>query len=414
LIRQFACMLSSQKRIIYTIPKFTNVCKMKNTVFLILVLSGFIFTARSQSTDDVLNLLIQKNIVSQKDADSIRAEAAIAAQTNLAKVKAFPVNAGKKITIAGYTQVRYQALEEAGNPDGFDIRRARLDVKGNISPYWSYHVQFDLAGTPKLIDAYTELKINDYLNFTIGQAKIPFSLENLTSSNKLELIDRSQAVEALVARGKDVGGNQNGRDIGIQVGGTILKLKDRPVVDYRLGVYNGSGINIADNNENKDIAARLIVHPIPGLDISAAFYDGSRFVPEKTEVKVDIKDSIVVSKTSAKTFNRDRYGFDLNYDWNNLAVRCEYIHGTDDKTNREGYYVQAGYYFLQKKLQLIAKYDFYDPDKVKVNDASTWYVLGANYNFNPNVRLQANYTFKQEQGTSINNNFASIQFQIGF
>jgi len=379
---------------------------MKKVLLIIAIWGGLVFSAKSQSTDDVLNLLIQRNVVSQKDADSIRAEAAIAAQANLAKVKAFPINAGKKITIAGYTQVRYQVLEETGKIDGFDIRRARLDVKGVISPYWSYRVQFDLAGTPKLIDAYAELKLNDYFNFTIGQAKIPFSLENLTSSNKLELIDRSQAVEALVARGKDVGGNQNGRDIGIQLGGTILKLKDRPVVDYRVGIYNGSGINTADNNEKKDYAARLILHPVTGLDISGALYNGSRFVPE-------VKTGTVVT-TPSKNVDRNRYGFDLNYDLKNLAIRGEYVHGTDDVTDRQGYYIQGGYYFLEKKLQLIAKYDFYDANKAIAKDASTWYVFGANFNFNTNVRLQANYTVKQEEGTSIDNNFASIQFQIGF
>jgi phosphate-selective porin len=380
---------------------------MKRILFLVVTFCGaLVFESKAQSTDDVLNLLIQRNIVSQKDADSIRAEAAIAAQANLAKVKSFPVNAGKKITLAGYTQVRYQALEEAGKIDGFDIRRARLDVKGAISPYWSYRVQFDLAGTPKLIDAYAELKINDFFNFTVGQAKIPFSLENLTSSNKLELIDRSQVVEALTARGKDVIGNHNGRDIGVQLGGTILKLKDRPLVDYRLGVYNGTGINTTDTNEKKDIAARLITHPITGLDISAGLYNGTRYIAE-------VKTGSVVT-TPARNVDRDRLGLDLNYDWNNLAIRAEYIHGKDDATKREGYYVQGGYYFLQKKLQLLAKYDFYDADKSKADDASTWVVLGANLNFNANTRLQVNYTFKQEEGTSINNNYASVQLQIGF
>ena len=370
---------------------------MKKVVFITLILGGWIFAAHAQSTNDILNVLIQKNLVSQQDADSIRSEAAIAAQADLAKVKDFPVNAGKKIQVTGYTQVRYQALEETGKIDGFDIRRARLDVKGNITPYWGYRVQFDLAGTPKLIDAYAELKLNDYFNFTIGQAKIPFSLENLASSNKLELIDRSQAVEALVARGKDVGGNQNGRDIGIQVGGTVLKLGDRPVVDYKLGIFNGSGINAADKNENKDIAARLIVHPVQGLDISGAWYNGS-----------------VYGSDTKKTVNRDRYGFDLGYTYNNLALRSEYIHGTDDQKDRDGYYIMAGYSFLQKKAQLLAKYDFYDADKSTSDDASIWIVLGANYNLNPNTRLQLNYSIKQEEGTSVDNNFLALQFQIGF
>lgn len=379
---------------------------MKKLLFLTLILFAFVLSSRAQSTDDILNVLIQKNLIAQKDADSLRAEAAIAAQANLSKIKAFPVNAGKKITIAGYSQVRYQALVEPGKIDGFDIRRARLDVKGTISPYWAYRVQFDLAGSPKLIDAYAELKLNDYFNFTIGQAKIPFSLENLTSSNKLELIDRSQAVEALVARGKDVGGNQNGRDIGVQLGGTLWKLKDRPVLDYRLGVYNGSGINVADANEKKDFASRLIVHPVAGLDLSAALYNGSRYVPE-------VKTGTVVT-TPAKNVDRNRYGFDLSYDYKNLGIRGEYLHGTDELTDREGYYIQGGYYFLEKKLQLLAKYDFYDANKSKADDASTWIVLGANYNFNANARLQFNYTIKQEEGTSIDNNYASLQFQIGF
>lgn len=379
---------------------------MKIPVLITLILFVFVLSSRAQSTDDILNVLIQKNLIAQKDADSLRAEAAIAAQTNLAKIKAFPINAGKKITVAGYTQVRYQALDEPGKIDGFDIRRARLDVKGAISPYWGYRVQFDLAGSPKLIDAYAELKLNDYFNFTIGQAKIPFSLENLTSSNKLELIDRSQAVEALVARGKDVGGNQNGRDIGVQLGGTIWKLKDRPVLDYRMGVYNGSGINTTDTNEKKDFATRLIVHPVVGLDLGAALYNGSRFVPE-------VKTGTVVT-TPAKNVDRNRYGFDLSYDYKNLGIRGEYLHGTDELTDREGYYIQGGYYFLEKKLQLLAKYDFYDANKSKADDASTWLVFGANYNFNANTRLQFNYTIKQEEGTSIDNNYASLQFQIGF
>ena len=379
---------------------------MKELIIFLLLLIGLGSQVSSQTTDDVLNLLVQKNVVSQKDADSISAEAAMAAQANQAKVKAFPVNAGKKIQFSGYTQMRYQVLDEVGKVDGFDIRRARLDVKGNISPYWSYRVQFDLVGSPKLIDAYSELKLNDYFNFTIGQAKIPFSLENLTSSNKLELIDRSQVVEALVARGKDVGGNQNGRDIGILLGGTLLKLKDRPVVDYRLGIYNGSGINTLDNNENKDYTARLMLHPIVGLDISGALYKGTRFIPE-------VKTGTVVT-TPSKNVTRDRLGFDLNYDWKNLAIRAEYIKGTDDQVDRDGYYLQGGYYFLQKKFELIAKYDFYDTDMEKADNASTWYVFGANYNFNPNTRLQVNYTFKEEEGTSISNNFLGVQFQIGF
>jgi phosphate-selective porin len=379
---------------------------MKRALLITIVLGGLVFSVKSQTTDDILNILIRKNLIAQKEADSIRAEAAIAAQANQAKVKTFPVSAGKKIGFAGYTQVRYQAMEETGKADGFDIRRARLDIKGNISPYWAYRLQFDLAGTAKIIDAYAELKLNDYFNFTIGQSLIPLSLENLTSSSKYEMIDFAQSVDALAARGKDVVGNQNGHDLGIQVGGTLLKMKNRPVLDYRLGVFNGSGINVADNNEAKDFAGRLVAHPVAGLDLGMAIYSGSRFVPE-------VKTGAVVT-TSSKNVTRDRYGFDLNYELKNFSLRSEYLHGTDDAIDREGYYMQGGYYFLDKKLQVMAKYDFYDADKDVAENASTWVVLGANLNLNANTRIQFNYTFKQEEGTSINNNLAAVQAQIGF
>jgi hypothetical protein len=385
---------------------------MKKLILILVLLGGFGSLLQAQTTDDVLNLLIQKNVVSQKDADSIRAEAAIAEQAKQAKVKSFPVNAGKKIQLSAYTQIRYQQLEEAGKVDGFDIRRARVDLKGNLTPFLLYRLQFDLATTAKLIDAYAEINLNRYFNFTIGQAKIPFSLENVTNDSKLDFIDRSQGVEALVARSKDVVGNQNGRDVGIQLGGTILKLKDRPVLDYNVAILDGAGINVVDNNERKDVSSRIILHPISGLDLAGSYYNGSRFIPGTAAVKTN--GVVTTPAVDPKSVERNRYGFDLNYEWKNLALRAEYINGTDDQIKREGYYFTAGYYFLQKKLQVLGRYDFYDTDKAKADNASTWYVVAANYSFTPNIRLQANYTFKQEEGTSINNNYAAVQFQIGF
>jgi len=74
----------------------------------------------------------------------------------------------------------------------------------------------------------------------------------------------------------------------------------------------------------------------------------------------------------------------------------------------------AGYYFLQRKVQVVGKYDFYDADLSKADNASSWAVLGANYFFNSNTKLQANYTIKMEEDLEIDNNMANIQLQIGF
>jgi phosphate-selective porin len=371
--------------------------------FYLLFFALLIGKVYSQSTNDMLNLLITNKAVTQEQADSLRADAAIKQQDTDANKKSFLVSAARQIQLAGYTQIRYQALDEKGKKDGFDIRRVRLDVKGNITPFFAYRIQTDLADKPKILDACAEIKLNDYFNITVGQFRIPFSLENLTSMSKFELIDFSQAVDALAARGKDVIGNQNGRDIGIQVGGALLKKEANTLVEYRLGVFNGSGINIADTaNKAKDVAGRLIINPVKGLSIGASYYNGwGKAIRPTTEF---------VGRSQA----RNRFGVEVSYTSTRLSLKGEYIQGKDGKTDRAGWYALAGYYIIPQRLQVVGKYDTYDPDTSADDNVTTNYVAGVNYNFNMWSRIQAFYTIREEQGTSVNNNYFSIQYQIGF
>ncbi|MDP4208318.1 MAG: porin [Bacteroidota bacterium] len=375
---------------------------MKKYAFILIL-----FLARSgyaQTTNDILNVLVQRKLVTQEEADSLRADDAIKQQEADAKKNSFQITAAKKIQLAGYSQVRYQNLEETGKKSGFDIRRARLDFKGNISPYFGYRLQSDFGGTSvKLLDAFAEVKLADYFNLTIGQQKVALSYENQISDNKSENIDRSQVVEALVARSKDVIGNHNGRDIGVQANGSLFKINDLPLLDYYVGLFNGAGINTsADNNSAKDVAARLVFHPVKGLDLGGSYYDGVGYYLVNSTDK------------ASKSEKRKRWGLELSYEWNNLTLHSEYLKGKDNVITRDGYYVQLGYFILPQKFQAVGKYDSYDPNKDKANDASKVYTLGVNYFFNPNAKVQLAYNFKEEQGTAVNNNFAVIQFQIGF
>jgi phosphate-selective porin OprO/OprP len=369
----------------------------------ILLLFASISRIYAQSTNDVLNLLVSNNTISQEQADSIRADAAIKQQETDANKKSFFVNAARQLKLSGYTQVRYQALDEANKKDGFDIRRARLDLTGVLTPYLSFRLMTDFADKPKIMDAYAEVKFNDYFNLTIGQFRIPFSIENLTPVRTFELIDFSQAVDAMVSRNKDVIGNQNGRDIGIQLGGAIWKKGTNNLVEYRIGVVNGSGINIADTaNEGKDIVGRLVFNPVKGFSFGGSYYNGWGKAIKPT------------SSYKGKSQPRSRFGVEASYTGNRLSARGEYIQGTDGETDKAGWYTWVGYYIIRQKLQVIAKYDTFDPDQSKEDNISTNYVVGANFSFNSWSRLQAFYTFREEEGAAVNNNYFSLQFQIGF
>ena len=366
----------------------------------VLVIS--ILETKAQSTDDVLNLLINKNLIQQSDADSIRAEFAIKQQDAKEKQKTFGINARRSLQISGYSQIRFQSMQEAGKPDYMDIRRARLDFRGQISPTWDYRLQLEFATAPKILDATITFKPYDYLKVQAGQFKVPFSLENLAQSNLMESIDRSQVVEALVARGKDVLGNHNGRDIGLQLFGSALKLKEKFVVDYFIAAFNGQGINTTDVNESKDLAGRIVLHPVAGLDIGGSTYIGY----DK------------IGTTTAKNQVRNRFGGELSYTWKNLAIKGEYIEGEDDAVKKAGYYAQASYFIFPKKFQILAKYDSFDADKDKEdkasNQISNWYIGGLTWFFNDWAKLAVNYTYKAEKGTKVNNDLISAQAQISF
>lgn len=370
-------------------------------IFLSLLILLIAANSFSQTSNDILNLLVANKSITQQQADSIRAESAINQQAADAAKKSFFLTAARQVQVTGYSQVRFQILDEKGKKDGFDIRRARLDLKGAISPYFAYRLQTDFAEKPKIIDAYGEIKLADYFMITAGQFKIPLSLENLTSSNKLEMIDRSQVVEALVARGKDVIGNHNGRDIGIQFSGSFLKINGLPFAEYRLGVFNGSGINAADTaNEAKDIAGRLLLTPVKGLSFGAAYYSGW--------------DKALKPDVAGKSQARNRLGFEISYVAPRLSIKGEYIKGKDGKTNRAGWYVQTGYFLIAQRLQVLAKYDSYDTNTSVADNRSVLYVFGTNYNFNNWSRLQVFYTIRTEEGPKVNNNYLSVQYQIGF
>ena len=357
--------------------------------------------SKAQTNDDLLNVLIKKNLITQQEADSIRAEQAVKAQAKLDKDKENQHNitiGSRALQISGLVQARYQGFEQKGVNNAFDLHRARLDAKGNITDQWSYEVYTEFAASVKLIDAYTAYKFADYLKFTVGQFKLPFSNENLVADSQLEFIDRSQGVEALVSRSKDVIGNSNGRDIGAQLSGAFAKIDDRYLFDYAFGIFNGAGYNVTtDNNNHKDFSGRLVIHPVKNLDFGGSIYRG---------------EGIPTGSTVSQT--RNRYGFDGKYVIGALSLNAEYIHGTDAAVQRQGWFGQVGYYVIPQ-IQLVARYDTYDPNSVITTDRSTIYAGGVNFIFNKWTKLAVDYLDKREQtATQIKNNIFEAQLQIAF
>ncbi len=383
---------------------------MKNIRILSLLVFSFLILTRvspaaESEADQLLNFLTERKVVTTVEAAGFRADLAVKKQSEKETQKEFLVIAGKMIKISGYTQARY--LNDKSKNDAFDIRRARLDLKGDITERFDYRTQIDFGGgtsssttgataySTKLLDATIGYKVNSNLKLTAGQFKIPFSQENLTSSPKLETINRSQIVEALVARGTDVIGNQNGRDIGIQASGSILSNN---LFDFAFGVFNGSGINTSDLNEQKDFIGRLVFHPLKAWSIGGSYYAGR----------------YTLATAPTRKYDRDRVGAELAYTKGPISFKGEYIIGNDDATNKAGWYLQTGYFFVQSKFQGVFRFDTYDPNIKVYKDQKNVYTLGGNWYFNKWAFLQVNYELKDDLSKEIDNNALTSQFTLQF
>src|SRR5919197_1926437 len=106
--------------------------------------------------------------------------------------------------LSGYLQPRFQAV---GDSARFVLRRARFAIEGNITAWASYRAQIEMhtlgaSATPPaspLTLSATDLWVrvtHGRWGGTVGQFRVPFSLESLLSSTTVETTERSRIVNA--------------------------------------------------------------------------------------------------------------------------------------------------------------------------------------------------------------------------
>jgi len=235
------------------------------------------------------------------------AQAALPADTSA--VKAAPAKKPwyESFSIRGYGQARYNRLLETnkdlrceqcdrswGDKGGFFIRRARIIFSGFVHPNVFIYLQPDFASSAgttgniaQLRDWYVDVgvdKSNEF-RFRIGQSKVPYSFENMQSSQNRLPLDRADATNSA---------NSNERDLGVFFYWAPKRIRDRfkSLVDdglkgsgdygvFAFGVYNGQTANRAEANNDPHAVARLTWPFAIGnqlIEASAAGYTGKYVV----------------------------------------------------------------------------------------------------------------------------------------
>lgn len=324
----------------------------------------------------------------------------------------YSLRAGSKM------QFRYTFHDkDSGKADvmNLTLRRAELYFGGNI---YSKEVQYVVAlaaekFTLQLLDFYVFWTPHEEFNARIGFFKVPFGRQRMASSSRLLLQDRSITASAFT----------QGRDSGLDIYGFPLDGR----MEYHVAVFQGAGEDPTkwDNGDNLDnkfmYVLNLRYNPFGRYD----YYD---------ETDIRYSDTLKATIGTAVVFNgkvndekiRDTdtilgvVDFGIKYrgfSWNNEYYIRTVNPEDGDTIDSDGFFTQAGYFVMPKKLEIALRYSMLDPDKDTPNDLQREYSLGLNYYFRTHrSKIQSDIThFVTEVGEHTEHeNIFRLQYHILF
>jgi opacity protein-like surface antigen len=339
---------------------------------------------------------------------------------NLTSQEAFNVNRAR-IGVRGTglpldSKVNYFVLLEMGNnaiTEGTGAFAKATDASITLNHIKGARVRMGLFKYPGAEEGLQAIHVFDYVNFT-----------EVTNQLLLERIPNTDGDLNtnlyLPGRGGLLGDEQNAfyngvsafRDVGIQVFDAFHVGNWEH--SYAVMYGNGNGLNLSDNDDEKDVYFYLSTERVYGG--KGPFREGLKFFAWMQDGKRSL-DRTADGVFNPEKFDRERSGLGVKYKKGNWRFTAEYMKGEGmifvgpDKPTYDqngggpngdgatgeasGYYVDAGYRFPKSKWQVDLRYDFYDRLE---DDAleSEWQTitLGANYHFNRKTRFTFNYAMR--------------------
>ena len=302
--------------------------------------------------------------------------------------------------------VKLPGTERAGDSKGsFRIRRAKLKFEGWAFKNWlQYEVQTNWPGisSANLANYLEDANINwdvtkgkKTFMIKFGQYKVPFGLQELTSSGSQQFVDRSLVSNAYF----------RGRDTGLTVWGVLGANK----FEYRAGIFNGNGLTRSTNDNDKfQMNARVTFQP---NGVSAlGTYSGAHQSESDFESKglgkpiftisaaVEQNDLANVATDLKTNIKSTLYEVDTMFKHKGFSATGAYIWGerqpqiTSPSFDTQGYYMQAGFLLKPETWEIAARYGQQDPNKSISNDKITEIRGGLNYFYARHVlKVQADF-----------------------
>jgi phosphate-selective porin OprO/OprP len=320
-----------------------------------------------------------------------------------------------------YTHLDFDAATTGVDTNEFRVRRFKLYMNGfAFDPRLTWRFQADFAAPSARIfdDGWLNWKFSDAASVQGGQYKTPFSRQELYNDGVLQFPERSLATDAF----------KPSRDIGVMGAGSFGK----GVFAYQAGVFGGGGQNTLRTDSHVMPVVRLVWNAVGTMGASEADLQDHRtpalsfgvdaFQNEVRKTAANAFDVLVLNYTgpagwvgrNIPLFDTDEeihvksWELEVQLKWRGLSMQGEYFKGRAEgdasgvKVYAYGWYAQAGFFILPKKLDLAARYSFVDYNQSLSNDgvsiintAATWY-FRAN-----NLKLVIDYSRTHRQRASL-------------
>jgi phosphate-selective porin OprO and OprP len=376
--------------------------------------------AEAVSVEDRLNAL-EKNLTAvQKENADLKKQLGWDGKTPLVLAK--PAGKESKLNVGGYIQGQVEFGEDpdsryTGIQDRALLRRARLNVAGSFQEQFDFKLEGDFGANAlseqtgyraAITDAFINWNRYSAANVKFGQFKTPFGYEQLVSDTKVITVERSLGNDRIT----------DGRQVGLGVSGDFLDKK----LGYSVGAFNGSGVNNSFNDNNSFLYA--------GRATGVA-YEG-KLAKKDARLAVGVNGLTthddVITKTGFGfvgnnfTGRRTAWGVDAQSKWGIFGLEAEYLRSRFQPTapvagsvdfDAQSWYALAMVDLIPKKLQALAKYEYFDANTRLAGDVSETVTLGLNYFIKgDDIKLSLNYLLGNPSGPAQDQNRLLARIQI--
>lgn len=329
----------------------------------------------------------------------------------------------KSLGIGGRVQAQYHRIEPDGGDatDEWRIRRAWLTVDATITEDWKGRLQFQLNGGLSTRDAKLQYTGWEIGTLTVGNFYVPFSREELTSTKRQQLIEKTTVA----------GTGSPARHIGLALsgGGETTSwwagLWEAGMATNTGSINFGSQVDGRRDYEGRLVGARLELHPAGDV----GFGQGNLGGQDAWEVAVNgfswSNDDDRVNDPALDYGSVTGLGIDGAWRSGGWSVDAEYntfraetlgaavTQGIVDNGEAEvdTFSVEGGYMIVPATWELVAGYA---TEEAGVwNEAETQVGVGANRFFNGHAnKLQISLVSSSDVGGAAGNDRTDLYVQL--